>query len=132
MTAETIASIARDVFGVQVSDGWAESVAKGIAWRSTQLPSPPSSGYKSNWIHLALCESGAFVAGCRSDDFGEVATARMHCFFVHIEETAEQIARLTGEKKSVARHAKSKIATTPLKAKPIDRLAWIVAPTDAK
>ena len=89
----------------------------------------PYHGDEGNicWIKNRFAAAGVFKH--RGEFACDADTARLHVFFIHIEETAAMVSRLLRDDAMFSSQvARSKLPNTNLKVRPIDSLAQSVAP----
>jgi hypothetical protein len=93
--------------------------------RSTGLPSDLARA----WLRNRIGDGGYFLSGSKSSD-DNVLTVELHVFFLHINETAEQLSRLRGEVKGKSEVARSKLQSAIDAGKsvvPIDAVTFRMA-----
>ena len=120
--ALTVRAFCMTIFSLDIDDEVAETLCrKWQKWNPT-LPWHNSAG-PAMWIKNRLGELGQ-IPRCDGNEVPTAETAILHCFFIHLQETQEMLARLRNDKSNIASAvARSKISSTQQHIEPIDAVA---------
>ena len=87
----------------------------GYQWNTAAAPAV--------WLKTRLSEHGAWPTAGMTPGDEMPPQNHLHCFFIHILESAEMLARLRNERKSKPSVARSRVSKSVKKIKPIDGTA---------